>query len=147
MFVNRFLLMIPRWAIIFLSDNPQNIIKLYNVAQNVWCVWPLSKTTTCNNMQQMIHKCWVLLSKKFGSFDRGFIGGMLQRTINLYISSFAITRVRVTDTKDARIRKLGNLTVLIVRGHVLLLIKGVLNAKTRHLGSMWWTSKNLMLQP
>ena len=65
------------------------------------------------------------------------IGGMLQRTINLYISSFAITRVRVTHTKDARIRKLGNLTVLIVRGHVLCLIKGVLNAKTRHLGSMW----------
>ena len=63
------------------------------------------------------------------------IGGMLQRTIN--ISSFAITRVRVTHTKDARIRKLENLTVLIVRGHVLRLIKGVLNAKTRHLGSMW----------
>ena len=51
--------------------------------------------------------------------------------------SFAITRVRVTHTKDARIRKLGNLIVLIVRGHVLRLIKGVLNAKTRHLGSMW----------
>ena len=30
------------------------------------------------------------------------IGGMLQRTINLYISSFAITRVRVTHNKEAR---------------------------------------------
>ena len=29
------------------------------------------KTTTCNNMQQMIHKCCVLLGIKFGSFDRG----------------------------------------------------------------------------
>ena len=27
--------------------------------------------TTCNNMQQMIHKCCVLFGKKFGSFDRG----------------------------------------------------------------------------
>ena len=50
-----------------LSENPWNIIKLYNV----WCVWPLSERTTCNNMQQMIHKCCMLLGKKFGSFDRG----------------------------------------------------------------------------
>ena len=52
------------------------------------------------------------------------------------ISAFAITRVRVTHTKDARTRKLGILSVLIVRGHVLRLIKGVLNTKSRHLGSM-----------
>ena len=40
-------------------------------------------------------------------------------------------------TKDARIRKLGNLSVLIVKGRMLRLIKGVLNTKNRHLGSMW----------
>ena len=28
-------------------------------------------TVQDNNMQQMIHKCCVLLGKKFGSFDRG----------------------------------------------------------------------------
>ena len=40
--------------------------------------------------------------------------------------------LRVTHTKDARIRKLGNLSVLIVRCHMLRLIKGVLyNAKSR----------------
>ena len=26
-------------------------------------------------MQQMMHKCCVLLGKKFGSFDRGFVAG------------------------------------------------------------------------
>ena len=35
-----------------------------------------------------------------------------------YISSFAITKVRVTHTKDVRIRKLGNLSMLTVRGHM-----------------------------
>ena len=40
-------------------------------------------------------------------------------------------------TKDARIRKLGNLSVIIVRDHMLHLMKCVLNTKSRHLGSMW----------
>ena len=40
-----------------------------------------------------------------------------------------LTRVRVIHTKDVRIRKLGNLTMLIVRCHVLRLMKGVLNGK------------------
>ena len=54
------------------------------------------------------------------------------------MSAFEITRVRVTHTKDVRIRKLGNLSVLIiVRGHMLRLTKGVLNTKGRYLGSMW----------
>ena len=52
--------MIPQWAIIF-------YLKIHNVG----CVWPLSERTTCNNIQQMINKCCVLLGKKFGSFHRG----------------------------------------------------------------------------
>ena len=45
--------------------------------------------------------------------------------------------VRVILAKDAQIRKPGNLSVLIVRGRMLRLIKGVLNTKSRHLGNMW----------
>ena len=60
---------------------------------------------------------------------------MLQITIN--ISAFAITRMRVTHIKDTQIRKLRNLSVLIVRGNMLRLINGVLNTKSRDLGSMW----------
>ena len=45
--------------------------------------------------------------------------------------------VRVIPTKDARIRKLGNLSVPTVRGHMLRRIKGFRNTKSRHLGNMW----------
>ena len=51
--------------------------------------------TTCNNMQQMIHKCCVLLGKKFGSFDRGFKGGfpVMAETTRNHIFSKEISQV------------------------------------------------------
>ena len=50
-------------------------------------------------------------------------------------------------TKDAQIKRLENQSVPTVRGHMLHHTKGVRNTKSRHLGNMWLTTKNHMLQP
>ena len=46
--------------------------------------------------------------------------------------------------KDARIEKPNKQSVLIVKGHMLPPTKGVRLTKNRHLGNMWWTTKNHM---
>ena len=45
-----------------------------------------------NNMQQMVTKCCVLLGKKFGSFDRGFISKKLYLPVSKF-SNGIITSV------------------------------------------------------
>ena len=52
--------------------------------------------------------------------------------------------VRTIRTKDAQKKKQNSPNVQTVLGHMLPLIKGVPNTKSRHSGNMWLTTKNPM---
>ena len=56
----------------------------------------------------------------------------------------ALSVERPITIKDARIKKPNKQSVLIVKGHMLHPTKGVRLTKNRHLGNMWWTTKNHM---
>ena len=56
----------------------------------------------------------------------------------------ALSVERPITIKDARIKQPNKQSVLIVKGHMLHPTKGVRLTKNRHLGNMWWTTKNHM---
>ena len=52
---------------------------------------------------------------------------------------------RATITKDALTERKSSQNAPTVKGHMLLLTKGVQRTKNKHLDNMWWTIKSHML--
>ena len=102
----------------------------------------ISSKITC--LQTGSYSRWksFVLPFRFSSVITAKISVIRPKNVRLKLSVLSVEKV--THSKDARTEKNSNPNALVVKDHMLPIIKGVQLTKSRCSVNMWWTTKKVM---